>query len=77
MNSLAFVATDAEDDVVVGNERVGVVAGDDEAGAGVVDPVLPIPNTLQLLGDLDGDVIADGEARAHRRAGEIEAKIAV
>ena len=40
--SVAFVAADAEADVIVGDERVGVFARDDQAGAGVVDPVPPV-----------------------------------
>jgi hypothetical protein len=35
--SFALVAADAEDDVIVGDERVGAGAGDDQHGAGVVD----------------------------------------
>jgi hypothetical protein len=75
--SLAFVAADTEDHVVVRDEDVGVGPLYNDSGARFVDPVLPVPDKPQLLRNLHGDVVADGEARAHRRAGKIEAKIAV
>src|SRR5947209_1235709 len=73
----SFVAGDAEDEIVVGNQLLGVGLFHYLAAGGIVDPVAPVPDGLDALGDLNGQVGAFGQAGAQGDGAEVEAKVEV
>src|SRR2546429_4268713 len=70
----SFVATDAEDEIVVGNQLLGVGFFHYLAAGGIVDPFTPVPDGLEALGDLNGQVGAFGQASAQGDCAEVEAE---
>src|SRR5207302_8784138 len=56
LTPLSAVAADAENDVVVRYQLPGIVLLDDLPAVHIEDPVLPVPNELEFLRDLDGDI---------------------
>ncbi len=73
----SFVAADAEDEIVVGNQLLGVGFFHYLAAGGIVDPLAPVPDGLEALGDLNGQVGPFGQAGAHRHGAEVEAEVEV
>src|SRR2546421_552623 len=73
----SFVAGDAEDEIVVGNQLLGVGLFHYLAAGGIVDPVAPVPDGLDALGDLNGQVGAFGQAGAQGDGAEVKAQVEV
>src|SRR5260370_21703888 len=75
--SSPFIAADAEDEIVIGNQCLVVVATHHRAPGGQVDPLIPVPDGLEAFGDLYGQVGALGQATAQRDAAEVQAKVEI
>src|SRR2546421_7953503 len=73
----SFVAADAEDEIVVGNQLLRVALFHYLAAGGIVDPLAPVPDGLEALGDLNGQVGAFGQAGAQGDSAEVEAQVEI
>src|SRR5205085_6265039 len=73
----SFVAADAEDEIVVGNQLLRVGFFHHLAAGGIVDPLAPVPDWLEALGDLNGQVGAFGQAGAHGHGAEVKAQVEI
>src|SRR5437879_3319962 len=72
-----FVAADAEDEIVVGNQLLEVGFFHYLAAGGIVDPLAPVPDWLEALWDLNGQVGAFSQAGAQGHGAEAEAQVEV
>src|SRR5436305_6119874 len=72
-----FIAADAEDEIVVGNQLLRVGFFHYLAAGGIVDPLAPVPDGLEALGDLNGQVGAFGQAGAQGHGAEVEAEVEI
>ena len=73
----SFVAADAEDEIVVGNQLLRAGFFHYLAAGGIVDPFAPVPDGLEALWDLNGQVGAFGQAGAQGHGAEVEAEVEV
>src|SRR5437879_6598710 len=71
----SFVAADAEDEIVVGNQLLRVGFFHYLATGGIVDPLAPVPDWLEALGDLNGQIRPFGQASAHGHGAEVKAQV--
>src|SRR3954451_19978190 len=73
----SFVAADAEDEIVVGNQLLRVAFFHHLAACRIVDPLAPVPDGLEALWDLNGQIRPFGQASAHRHDAEVKAQVEI
>src|SRR5438067_2406370 len=73
----SFIAADAEDEIVVGNQLLGVGFFHYLAAGSIVDPVAPVPDGLEALWNLNVQVGAFGQSDTQGHGAEVEAQIEI
>src|SRR5260221_9559492 len=69
------IATQAKDEIIVGNKLLVIVALDHQSPGRQVDPLVPVPHSVKTLGNLYGEVGSLRQTTTHRDRTKIKPQV--